>query len=290
MKSPGVRVIAMRCVAYCALVLFGCAGLRAAEPAFRDTLRRYVNERASDASSRESPPGFASAIEHSIGLEYSVMLHKDGIDEPVDPERHRFHAGDQIRVRIQPLNDLYIYVFFDDERGCRHCLLPRDKNSPRLARYDQPVELPSDGSVFEFEAAAEQETFTLIATQQPDHDLTSLCDLVCKKRGELSPKERTLQADLTSKNQRALTALEERQQKAVFFRGRLSPQSLSRVAADMKQRGAEDVLVLEPPGEKQTSTLVIIFSNSTVPPKLVVRVPLKANRPSAAENTRAPRG
>lgn len=290
MKRQNLRVVAVRCAGYCALVFLGSIELRAAEPAFRDTLRRYVNERASDASSHESPPGFPSAIEHSIGLEYSVMLHKDGIDEPVDPDRHRFHAGDQIRVRIQPLNDLYIYVFFDDDRGCRRCLLPRDKNSPRLARYDQPVELPSDGSVFEFEAAAEQETFTLIATQQPDTDLTSLCDLVCKKRGDLSPEERLLQADLASKNQRALTALQDRQQKAVFFRGLLSPQSLGRAAADMKQRGAEDVLVFEPPGEKQTSTLVIIFSNSTLPPKLVVRISLKANRPAPAEKPRVPRG
>lgn len=289
MKYPG---IAARCAGCCAslFLLLGGLQLRATEPAFRDTLRRYVNQRASDVTSDESPPGFPSAVEHSIGLEYSVMLHKDGIDEPVDPDRHRFHAGDQIRVRIQPLNDLYIYVFFDDERGCRRCLLPRDKHSPRLARYDQPVELPSDGSVFEFEAAAEQETFTLIATQQPDNDLTTLCDLVCKKRGDLSPEERTLQADLTSKNQRALTALQDRQQKAVFFRGLLSPQSLSRVAADMKQRGAQDVLVLEPPTEKQTSTLVIIFSNSTSPPKLVVSIPLKATRPAAAKSPQVPRG
>jgi hypothetical protein len=264
--------------------------LRAAEPAFRDTLRRFISERAGDTANHESPPGFPSAIQHTIGLEYSVMLHKDGIDQPVDAERHRFHAGDQIRVRIQPLNDLYVYIFFDDQRGCRRCLLPRDKNSPRLARYDQPVELPSDGSVFEFEAAAEQETFTLIATPQPDNDLTSLCDLVCKKRGELSPEERALQADLISKNERALTALETRQQKAVFFQGHLSPQSFSRVAADMKQRGAEDALLVEPPGNKQTSTLVLIFSNSTSPPKLVVRISLKANRPSAAKNTDVPRG
>lgn len=290
MKPPDLRLVAFQCVGCCALMAFGSMKLPAAEPALRDALRRYVSQRANETTNHESPPGFASAIEHTIGLEYSVMLHKDGIDQPVDAERHRFQPGDQVRVRIQPLNDLYIYVFFDDQHGCRRCLLPRDKNSPRLARFDQPVVLPSDGSVFEFEAAADQELFTLIATPRPDSDLTSLCDLVCKKRGELSPEERALQADLIHKNERALLALQDRQDKAIFFRGRLTLQSLGRAAADMKQRGAQDVLVLEPPSEKQTSTLVVAFSNSTAPPKLIVRISLKSNRPAAAKPTPAPRG
>lgn len=290
MKRSGVCVVAARCAPYCAVILWLSPPVHAAEPAFRETLRRYVDARSDETRSTEPPPGFASVVEHSIGLEYSVMLRKDGIDEPVDADHHRFHAGDQIRVRIQPLSELYIYVFFDDQGGCRRCLLPSDKNSPRLAKYDQPVELPSDGSVFEFEAAAEQETFTLIATQKPDEDLAGLCDLVCKKRSDrLSPEERTLQADLASKNQRAMTAIQDRQQKAVFYRGRLSPQSLSRAAADMKQRGADDVVVVEPPGEKQTSTLVMMFSTSTAAPKLVVSIALKATR-AAAEKPRAPRG
>lgn len=283
MKRPGTFAAA-RSALGCAVVLFCLAPLHAAEPAVREMLRRYLGQhQESGSKNEEPPPGFSLPVEQAIGLEYAVLLRKEELDEPVDPASYRFHAGNQIRVRIQPLNDLYIYVFFEDEQGSRRCLLPSDKNSPRLARHDQPVELPSDGSVFEFEAAADQQTLTIVATQKPDNDLTTLCDMVCKKREErLTPGERTLQAELKGKNQRALAAIEERQQKAAVFRGRLSVEALTRLSADMKQRGAEDALVEERPRDKQTTTMVALFSRSTAPPKLVVMIPLKASGASAA--------
>lgn len=292
MKRPSTSFARLRCCAILAVLWLDVHEALSAEPVFRDTLRRYVSQHKEGATKPEQPPpGFPASIEQAIGLEYSVLLHKDGIDEPVDPHRHRFHAGDQIRVRIQPFNDLYIYVFFEDPQKCRRCLLPSDKNSPRLARYDQPVELPSDGSVFEFEAAADQETLTIVATVQPDSELTTLCELVCKKRSDrLTPEERILQGELKLKNERAMSVIHDRQQKAVLYRGRLSNQTLGRVSDDMKQRGAQEAVVEEPPGEKQTSTLVAMFSNSTARPKLIVTIPLKATTASPAEAPRLPRG
>lgn len=283
MNRPGMKLAIARSVGCCALALVCLTEARAVEPVFRDMLRRYVGQHK-DSAGDDFPPGFSTGIEQAIGLEYAVMLRRDGADVPVDPEKHHFHAGDQIRVRIQPLNDLYVYIFFEDGRGCRRCLLPSDKNSPRLAKHDQPVELPSDGSVFEFEAAAEQETLTLIATQRPDDDLTTLCDVVCKKRDDhLTPDERSLQSELRARNQKALTAIQDRLQKAVVYHGRLSAQSLSRLSAEMKQRGVQDALIEEPPGDKQSSTLVVMFSKSSAAPKLAVSIPLKATRPASSE-------
>lgn len=292
MKRLGTSITLRRCCAFFSILWLGFSVAPAAEPVFRDSLRRFVSQRKEgETKSEQPPPGFSNGVEQAIGLEYSVMLHKDGIDEPVDPHRHRFHAGDQIRVRIQPLNDLYIYVFFEDPQGSRRCLLPNDKNSPRLARYDQPVELPSDGSVFEFEAAADQETLTIVATEQPDMELTTLCELVCKKRGDrLTAEERSLQAELKGKNERAVAVIQNRQQRAVIYRGQLSNESMGRVSSDMKQRGAQEAVVEEPPGDKQTSTLVAMFSNSTAPPKLLVTIPLKSKTTSPAAAPRLPRG
>lgn len=262
----------------CCAAIFLCFSVEAnaAEPAFREVLRHYVG-RHKEAGEQKLPPGYPVEADQVIGLEYAVLLRTNGLDEPVDPEKHRFLPGDQIRVRIQPLNDLYIYVYFEDDRGCRRCLLPSDKNSPRLAKHDQPVELPTDGSVFEFEAVANEETLVLVASEQPDNELTTLCEAVCKKRDDrLTPEERTAQIELVDRNEKALASIQNRQAMAVAYRGRLSQTALARLSAEMKQRGAADAFLKEPPGEKQPSTLVMLISKSGGPPKLAVTIPLKS--------------
>lgn len=278
MKSNVAR--ALGCCA--AILLCGLAEARAADPAFREVLRRYVGHHK-EAVEQEPPPGYPAGADRVIALEYAVLLRRDGLDAPVDPAKYRFQQGDQIRVRIQPFSDLYVYVFFEDERGCRRCLLPSDKNSPRLAKHDQPVELPTDGSVFEFEAAAREETLVLVASEQPDSDLTTLCEAVCKKRDEkLTPEERTTQIELKDRNEKALASIQNRQAMAVAFRGRLSSTSLARVSSEMNERGAADAFLEEPPGERQSSTLVMLISKSAVAPRLSVMIPLKAAATTAA--------
>lgn len=273
-------------VCSCALTAFVLsATAQGAEPTLREILRRYVSHRT-EAVEHEPPPGYPGDASHIIALEYAVQLRRDGLDEPVDPAKYRFHIGDQIRVRIQPFSDLYVYVFFEDEQGCRHCLLPTDKNSPRLAKSDQPIELPTDGTVFEFEAGSKGETLVLVASNVIDADLSTLCDAVCKKRDAiLTPDERSTQLELRQRNDKAISSIRSRQSMAVAFRGQLSTQALTRVSAEMEERNAVDATILEPPGKDQPSTLAMFISKSESPPRLAVSIPLqsadglKANSP-----------
>lgn len=247
-----------------------------AEPPFREVVRRYIGHRK-DVSQKEPPAGYPTDVSQSIALEYAVKLRHNGSDESVDAEQHQFVPGDQIRVRIQPFDDVYIYVFFEDEGGCRHCLLPSDKNQPRLAKHDQPIELPTDGTVFEFEMGCKGETLVLVATKDLDPDLAALCEAVCKKRSAtLTPEERTAQAELRQRNDKALAAIQDRQSLAVGYHGRISSQSLARVAAEMKERDVADALLVEPPGADQPSTLALFLSKSEASPRLVIRIPLKS--------------
>lgn len=251
----------------------------AAEPAelpYRETVRHYVFHRG-EPSTVQQPDLFPLDDERIVALEYTVLLRKDAHDEPVDTDKHRFKPGDQIRVRIQSLQDLFLYVFFEDEAGCRRCLLPSDKDLPRLVKHDQPVELPTDGSVFEFEAAAKPGSLVLIATDEADPELTTLCDAVCKKRDALlTPEERSVQTGLRQRNEKALAAIRKVQAMALAYRGRLSAKVLDHLAAQVLKAGADDVLVEEPANENQTSNLVMLITKSASRHKLAVTIPLNA--------------
>lgn len=276
------RLVAVAVCGCAAVMLFGLAEAREVEPSFRELLRRYVGHRK-DADELAAPRGFPKDTAHAIALEYAVQLRHDGIDEAVDPNGHQFRPGDQIRVRIQPYSDLYVYVFFEDEHGCRRCLLPSDKNSPRLAKHDQPIELPTDGTVFEFDAGSKGETLVIVASKEPDGELTTLCEAVCKKRdATLTTQERTVQAGLRQRNEKILSAIERRQSQAVAFRGILSSGSLEQVASEMDERRIDDALLYEPAGMAQTSTLVMLISRLTTAPKLAVRIPLRSSDSSVA--------
>jgi hypothetical protein len=285
--NPGIRPMAAACCcAVAVLALWGDA--RGAEPSFREVLRRYIGHRK-DASEKGLPSGYPTDARHSIALEYAVQLRHNGSDESVDPERHQFMPGDQIRVRIQPFDDVYVYVFFEDDSGCRHCLLPSDKNAPRLAKHDQPIELPTDGTVFEFETGCKGETLVLVATKDLEGDLATLCEAVCKKRvGTLTPEERTAQSELRQRNDKALAAIQDRQLMAVAYHGPISSRSLSQVTAEMQERGVADALLVEPPGDGQPSTLALLLSKSEVPPRLAIRIPLKSVDVASASIPSAP--
>jgi hypothetical protein len=271
-----MRYVAAACC--CAVIVFLPASARSgesgrSEPSFREVLRRFIGHR----KVFEPPSGYPTGANHSIALEYAVELRKNGSDEAVDPERHQFTPGDQIRVRIQSFDDVYVYVFFEDEQGWRHCLLPSAKNVPRLVKHDQPIELPTDGSVFEFESGYKGETLVLVATKDLDGDLATLCEAVCKKRSlTLTPEERSIQNELRDRNDKALLAIQSRQSMAVAYHGPISSESLSRVTAEMQERGAADALFVEPPGDDEASTLALFVSKSEVCPSLAVCIPLKS--------------
>ncbi|HVA50869.1 MAG TPA: DUF4384 domain-containing protein [Pirellulales bacterium] len=262
----------------CCAVVACCLAVAAepAVPAYREVVRQYIGHHK-DAQDGNQPAAFPLSGERVVALEYTVLLRKDGVDVPVDTQSYRFKQGDQIRVRIQSLQDLFLYVFFEDEAGCRRCLLPSDKNSPRLVKHDQPVELPTDGSVFEFEAAAKPGSLVLIASDEAEPELTTLCDAVCKKQEALlTPEERYVQTQLRQRNEKALAAIEQSQAMALVYRGPLSAKVFDRLAAEMKESGADDVFVQEPATQTQASNLVMLVSRLASHHKLSVTIPLKS--------------
>lgn len=249
---------------------------QAAEPPFRDAVRRSLAPRK-PAEEPTPLPGLPAELEQAVALEYSVLLRKEGADETVDPAKYSFQPGDQIRVRIQPLRDLYLYVFYEDAVGRRRCLLPADRNTPWLTKRDQPVDLPTDGSVFEFDGKSGEEELTVVALDKPDDDLAAMCDLVCKKaENKLTAEERVTQGELRTRCQVMLKSIEDRQAQAARFRGVVNEAALAKLSREWKQSGAAAVVLEEPPGPRQTATLALSASKTGGRPALVVTIPLKS--------------
>ncbi len=248
----------------------------AAEPAFRESVRRSLAS-AKTAEEGKTLPGLPADLEQVMALEYSVVLYKEGIEQAVDPSIYSFRLGDKIRVRIQPLTGFYLYIFYEDATGRRRCLLPADRNTPWLAKQGQPVELPTDGSVFEFDGKSGEDELTVVALTKPDDDLAAMCDLVCKKtESKLTPEERVTQGELRARCQARLKVLEDLQSQAVRFRGPLDAAALAKVSAEWKQQGAGAAVLEEPPIERQTSTLALSASKIGASPALLVTIPLKS--------------
>ena len=268
-----------------AWVMFLCAGwagLRADELAFRDLVRRYVESQSPDKPA-EPLPGLPRNVKKVIALEYAVLLHKEGQDRPVDAASYQFHRGDQIRVRIHPLNDMYIYVFCEREGGQRLCLQPLSKEAPPLARHNRPFELPADGSVYEFDRASGEEKLIVVATQKPSEDLAALADMVCKKSDDkLTPEEKVRRDELQARSQKVLQALREEQSRSTQYRGLLSEQALTNVGAESQHQGAVQAVLEEPPHDKLTGTFCMAASfRAEDEPELFVTILLRA-APAAA--------
>lgn len=253
-----------------------CLTADGAEPTFRDAVRRSLAPRK-PAEEPQPTPGLPAELDQVVALEYSVLLRKEGADESVDPAKYSFQSGDQIRVRIQPLRDLYLYVFYEDATGRRHCLLPADRNTPWLTKREQPVELPTDGSVFEFDGKSGEEELTVVALDKPDDDLAAMCDLVCKKaENKLTVEERVTQGELRTRCQAMLKSIEDRQAQAARFRGVVTGAVLAKVSRESKQSGAAEIVLEEPPGVHQTGTLALSASKPGARAALVVTIPLKS--------------
>lgn len=262
------------------------AGARAAEPSFREAVRRSLGH-GNPPEDRKGLPGLPAELEQVIALEYSVLLHKEGIEQAVNPATYSFRTGDKIRVRIQPLSGLYLYIFYEDATGRRRCLLPADRNTPWLAKQGQPVELPTDGSVFEFDGKSGEDELTVVALEKPDDDLAAMCDLLCKKmENKLTPEERVTQVELRARCQTRLKALEDRQSHAICFRGAIDDGALAKVSAGWKREGAAAAVLEEPPHDRQMSTLAISVSKVGAPPALLVTIPLKSG-PTKADSIKS---
>lgn len=255
----------------------------AEEPNFRESLRRQLaHQKANEPAT--SPAGLPAGFNQVVAVEYSVLLRKEGVEQPVDSATYCFQPGDKVRVRIQPLSDLYFHVFYEAADGRKLCLVPNDRNAPRVAKPDQPLELPTDGNVFEFDATTEgRETLTVVASKHPNDDLAVACDALCKKPDDkLTPDELATRGELRMRFQNMLRTIEDRQGEAVSYRGLVTKQALSDLSSRLESDQAATLLLQEPPQTSRPTALAVSISKLGKPPTLLVTIPLRAAPPKPA--------
>lgn len=260
------------------LILFSgallCPAAQAEEPTVRDLVRKHIQqqEQSKAGGEEEALPGDLRKV---IALEYTVLLRKGATEEAVDPHAYNFQLGDRIRVQIEPLSNLFIYIFHEGTSGKRNCLLPVEEETPPLAKREQTLRLPHDG-YFEFEPPAGEERLIVVATEAPV-ETKVLTALVFKKPGEkLSSEEEAIQQKLKGRVHKTLKSIRE-QASGTKFRGMFSDALLSKVGEQLKDEGSTRALLEEPPHGKQKST----FAMSVSPDKegaseLFVSIPLKS--------------
>jgi hypothetical protein len=270
----------------CGALILGVfvAGAGAEAPEYRELLRRSVEQRRPNLPP-DRLPGLNRDVQDVIGLEYTVLLHKEGKDIPVDETAHDFHQGDQIRVRISPLCDMYVYIFYERAGGQRLCLQPISKESPPLAKRHQAFELPADGSVYEFDAPVGEEKLLIVATTQPSEELAVLADMVCRKSDEkLTATEKTRREQLRSRSQKILRALREEKENSIQYRGPFSEQALFKVGEELQRRGVGQAILEEPPHDKQKGTFCAAASfDPDNQPELFVSITLRSVPKSTAK-------
>jgi len=277
-RMAAIRMAIGRWAALAILLGPGSGLARAAEqPPFRDQVRRYVERQQPDKAS-EPLPGLPRDVKKILSLEYTVLLHKEGKDQPVDAASYEFHRGDQIRVRINPLNDMYIYIFYERAGGQRLCLQPMSKESLPLAKHNRAFELPADGSLYEFDASMGEEKLLVVATEAPSEDLAALADMVCRKSDDkLSAEERVRRDELKARSQKVLQSLRDEQAQSTQYRGLFSAQALAKVGEESQQHGAVQAVLEEPPHDKQTGTFCMAASfRAENQPELFVTILLKS--------------
>lgn len=245
-------------------------------PTFRDLVRKYVTAQVS-AVKAEPLPGLPEELQKVVALEYTVLL-RDGENEtPVDAETHMFKIGDKIRVRIEPLSDLYIYIFTEGASGERKCLLPEGRETSPLAKQGELLDLPTDGFI-EFVPPAGEEKLIVVATDAPSDDLAALADVVFKKPDEeLTDEQKAIQKKLKARTQKTLKSIRERQEQGTRYRGLFGDDELKKVGSEVESEGAAVATLVEPPHGDETSTFSMAASfKKEGRGELYVTIPLKS--------------
>ncbi|HEX3872352.1 MAG TPA: hypothetical protein VHV77_18030, partial [Pirellulales bacterium] len=163
--------------------------------------------------------------------------------------------------------------------GNQVCLLPTDRETPPLAKRDQSLDLPNDGSVFEFAPPAGTEKLIVVATEKPTASLAMLADVVFKKPGDvLTPDEKKLQQDLKARSEMELKSIQERQAQSTRYRGLFSDDAVAGVAKQMNQNHTTRALLEEPPSKDRPSTFAMTAARQgSGPLELLVTIPLKSS-------------
>jgi hypothetical protein len=252
-------------LAAAAIVLLPSGRTSAADgPTFRDLVRKYVKD--GDGKQLGTLIGFSKPVEHVIALEYTVLAKsKDGHEDAVDPQSHEFKLGDQIRVRVQPVNDTYIYIFHEGASGARVCLLPTEQEKPPFVKAGQTVELPGDG-YFEFSAPPGSEQLLVVATEKPTDDLAGLSNVVFNKPDDqLTPSEKEIKSSLKAKVQKTLKSIRARQSEATTYRGLLNEDAVKDFVRKVEKSGTSRGVLEEPPTAKDSATFAMVASEKNEP-------------------------
>jgi hypothetical protein len=255
-----------------AVMVAAVAGSASAQESnFRDLIRKYAKGGDAAAAAQLASKIGVEKVDGVVALEYKV-LHKSGAEEKaVDPNTHKFNLGDKIRVRIEPLNEMYIYIFHEGASGERICLLPTEEETPPLAKGNKELDLPADG-YFEFAAPPGDEKLIVVATEKPIADLAGLSNVVFKKPDEeLTPKEKEIKEKLKASGKKTLESLKTRNDQTAY-RGILSDEALKKLG-EGKTRG---VTLEEPPHGKTQSSFAVATSSGGERPQLLIAIPLKS--------------
>jgi hypothetical protein len=264
------------------------AGAQAEEPTFRDLTRKYFKN--GEGADLAKLIGFKQPIKKVIGLEYKVLLLKDGKETPVDPKTHEFKVGDRIRIEVQPLNDYYVYIFHIGASGKSCFLLPEKDEDPPLAKKGEQVALPGDGFL-EFGEPAGEETLLVVATEKPVADRALFARVLSKKPGEEAtdtPEERALRNELKATVRKALRSASERQQdvldNSVTWRGLTSDKkSREQLEKEVEARNVKEGTFEEPTiNSTGGTTAVYVGAKDVKRPKLLVTIPLKSATPPSS--------
>lgn len=262
-----------------ALILGMCATWTLAQQPGKSRIRNLVREyfTSTDTAKEDSPLantlGMKTGVESVVALEYTVLQLTPEGEVAVDPSNKQFNIGDKIRVKIEPLEDLYIYIFHEGPTGEQTCLLPTSNEKPPLARAHKPLVLPADGYL-KFSPPPGDEKLIVVAAEQPINDLTLLASVVFKKPDqELTPEEKQVKAKLKASGQQMLKSIREQQAQGSTFRGILSPEAEKKLAAKTKSRA----MVEEPPhGDKKSTFAMAASAKGSGKPSLLVSIPLRS--------------
>lgn len=259
-------------------VLAACltsAALGAEGSTFRDLVRKYNKD--GNGQQLAKVIGFSKPVEQVVALEYTVLLRSDGNEQAVDPRTHRFRIGDQIRIRVQPVGDVYLYVFHEGASGHRACLLPTQQEKPPYVAAGKVVNLPDDG-YFEFDVPPGNEELLVVATEKPTTDLAGLSNVVFKKPdSELTAQEKEIKKSLKASVQKTLQSIRERQNETTAYRGLLDDDAMKGFTHKVESSGATRTVIEEPPTKNNASTFAsVVDTQPGVKPNLLISIPLKS--------------
>lgn len=277
MQSSFRPSVFLSCWLACLVALGGWRSVQAEDqPTFRDLVRKFAKDK--DGKLLAQQIGLSKKVEHVVALEYTILLATADGEKPMDPKSHKFELGDEIRIRIEPIGDAYIYIFTEGSSGQRQCLLPktdRGEKSP-FVKAGSKVVLPDDGGSIQFVPPAGTEQLLVVAAEKPTNDLTAMANVVFgKPDDQLTPAEKAIKKTLKAKVNAKLQSMRRQQSESVSYRGLLTKEALGKVAAKVEQSGSTRSVLEEPPHGKEGGTFAMIASTKKEDPtNLLVHIAL----------------